>query len=114
MILIIDEYLCYYQGSIAKLVDRKCAIPYTELIEHYYNLWVPSDDIIPRLVNGNRTRVTNNENLVKYPPCFDNQVYGNPSFDKIVKEIEKYNQLNETHPLPIPTCNVSLLYSCCP
>ncbi|XP_047132864.1 uncharacterized protein LOC100214568 isoform X2 [Hydra vulgaris] len=101
----LNEHMCYYQGSITKLVGNKCTIPYTEIIEYYYNLW-QTVNMSPQFFNGNRIRVTNDENLKNNPPCFDNKVYGNPSFSKVVNDIETYNLINKSFPFRIPTCKV--------
>lgn len=64
----IDEYLCYYEGSSAKInALGKCVIPYIEIIAHYLSLW--SVDSIPIAVNGERVRVSNDLEAVMNYDC---------------------------------------------
>ena len=66
LLFILEEYLCYYQGSSAKLSNGKCVIPYTEIIDHYSRLWDPFS-LSPRSVNGKRVQVTNDEEYKNFP-----------------------------------------------
>ncbi|XP_057295097.1 uncharacterized protein LOC130623612 [Hydractinia symbiolongicarpus] len=64
----IDEYLCYYEGTSAKLNPfGKCVIPYVDIIEHFLRLW--KEHAIPEATNGQRCLATNNINRVLGHPC---------------------------------------------
>lgn len=62
------EFLCYYDGSSARLnLLGKCVIPYSEIIEHYKSLW--DANAIPAAVNGERNNATNNFGAVYNYSC---------------------------------------------
>lgn len=64
----IAEFLCYYDGSSARLnLLGKCVIPYSEIIEHYKSLW--DANAIPAAVNGERNNATNNFGAVYNYSC---------------------------------------------
>lgn len=64
----LDEYLCYYEGTSAKLNPfGKCVIPYVDIIGHFLRLW--KEHAIPEATNGQRSLATNNIDKVLGHPC---------------------------------------------
>ncbi|XP_066927633.1 uncharacterized protein [Clytia hemisphaerica] len=55
---VIDEYLCHYAGTSARIVNNQCVIPYTEVIEYFRGLW-EYDNVTSEFAKATRDRVSN-------------------------------------------------------